>query len=184
MTSTQHFCNIVRQRSKENRQAIDLLSHSRLIGQVMSVLRQELDSMVRIIFLLNQSDLNERNHLINQTISGQKWKLRSNTQVTDRQMVDLADRLNGWTKSVYKFGCAFIHLSLFHDYTLNNPFENLQTNEINSIKMHLNNYHGFPLTKDLSMQSIARYLPMVFDKISSNLECYIGYLEEEKTEID
>lgn len=102
----------------------------------MSVLRQELDSMVRVIFLLSQT-LEERNHLMNQTLSGQKWKLRNNATVTDRQMVDLADTLNGWTKSVYKFGCAFIHLSAFHDNT-QDPFRNLEGDEINSIKTHLN----------------------------------------------
>jgi len=171
------FCSIVRQRSNENKQAVTLLSRSRLTGQVMSVLRQELDSMVRVIFLLNQT-IEERNHLINLTLNGQKWRLRSNAQVTDRQMVELADTLNGWTKSVYKFGCAFIHLSSFHDYAFNDPFLNLGTDEINDIKTHLNYYHDFSLTEVLTMNSISFFLPMVFDKIESNLECYIQSLEE------
>ena len=149
----------------------------------MSVLRQELNSMVRVIFLLSLS-LDERIHLINLTLSGQKWKLKSNAQVTDKQMVDLADSLNGWTKSVYKFGCAFIHLSLFHDYTFNDPFENLDLDEINSIKTHLHDYHGYPLTNNLTMNSVSFYLPMVFDKIESNLDYYIRNLEEQKTEIE
>ena len=183
MDNTEYFCKIVRQRSNENKQAIGLLSRTGLTGQVMSVLRQELDSMVRVIYLLRQS-LEERNHLINLSVSGRKWKLRSNAQVTDKQMVDLADTLNGWTKSVYKFGCAFIHLSSFHDYAFNDPFLNLETNEINSIKTHLNNYHGFSLTADLNMKSISAYLPMVFDKIESNLECYIKNLEEQRIDID
>lgn len=46
MDITEQFCKIVRQRSKENKQAIGLLSRTGLTGQVMSVLRQELDSMV------------------------------------------------------------------------------------------------------------------------------------------
>ncbi len=180
MENTEKFCNIVRQRSKENKQAIQLLSRTRLTGQVMSVLRQELDSMVRVIFLLSKS-IDERNHLINLTLSGQKWKLRNNANVTDKQMVELADTLNGWTNSVYKFGCSFIHLSSFHDYAFNDPFENLSLEEINSIKMHLNNYHGFPLTTELTMDSISSYLPRVFDKIEGNLECYIKNLEDRET---
>ena len=32
-------------------------------------------------------------------------------RVTDREMVDLANRLQGWTASVYEFGRGFIHLS-------------------------------------------------------------------------
>ncbi|NTW34125.1 MAG: hypothetical protein HGB12_16155 [Bacteroidetes bacterium] len=180
MDNTEQFCKIVRQRSKENKQAIGLLSRTGLTGQVMSVLRQELDSMVRVIFLLSQT-IDEREHLINLTLTGEKWKLRSKANVTDKQMVELADTLNGWTESVYKFGCAFIHLSLFHDYVFNDPFQNLGQDEIDSLKNHLNNYHGFPLTNDLTMQSISHYLPMVFDKIESNLECYVEHLEQRET---
>lgn len=95
-------------------------------------------------------------------------------------MVDLADTLNGWTKSFYKFGCAFIHLSSFHDYLDNDPFSNLDTIEIFDIKAHLNNYYGFPISMKLNMNTISRYVPMVFDKISSNLECYISDLEGSK----
>jgi len=183
MDNTEQFCKIVRQRSQENRQSVELLSRNGLTGQVMSVLRQELDSMVRLIFLLSIS-LDERNHLINLTLSGQKWKLRSNAQVTDKQMVELSETLNGWTKSVYKFGCAFIHLSSFHDYAFNDPFDNLESEEIDSIKSHLNYYHGFPLTGNLNMNTIKQYLPMVFEKISSKLEYYIRNLEEHKTTIE
>jgi hypothetical protein len=159
-----------------------LLSKAGLTGQVMSVLRQELDSMVRVIYLLGQP-IAERERLINLTLIGKKWKHRSNANVTDKCMVDLADSLNGWTASVYKFGCAFIHLSSFHDYTFNDPFENLEQDEIDSIKKHLNYYHGFPLTTTLTMQSISFYLPMVFDKIEENLECYLKYLEERLTTV-
>lgn len=168
MENIEHFCKIVRQRSKENKQAINLLSNNGLTGQVMSVLRQELDSMVRVIFLLNQT-VDEKNNLINLTLNGKKWKLRNNSNVTDRQMVELANTLNGWTKSVYKFGCAFIHLSSFHDYVFNDPFEDLEEDEVHSIKTHLNYYHHFPLATELTMQSIVSYLPMIFNKIEANL---------------
>ena len=99
-------------------------------------------------------------------------------------MVELADNLNGWTKSVYKFGCAFIHLSSFHDYLFSDPFSNLDDIEISLIKSHLNNYHDFPLATDLNMQSISFYLPMVFEKIKSDLECYIKNLEDQQVEVN
>ena len=180
MDNTEQFCRIVRQRSKENKTAIHVLSMTGLTGHVMSVLRQELDSMVRVMFLLNQT-LEERNHLINLTLTGKKWKLRSNANVTDKQMVDLADILNGWTESVYTFGCAFIHLSSFHDYLFNDPFENLEPDKIDSIRRHLNNYHYFPMKTELTLKSISFYLPMVFDKIEENLECYVKNLEDRQT---
>lgn len=176
MDNTEQFCRLVRERSIAHKKAIHLLSGNQLAGQMMSILRQELDSMVRVIFLLTL-DLGERNHLIQQTLSGQRWRLINNSIITDKQMVDLADRFNGWTQSVYKFGCAFIHLSSFHDYGSNDPFKTLLISESNSIKTHLNTYHGFSLSHDLTMENVARFLPMIFDKISDNLEWYIQTLE-------
>ncbi len=183
MENTEEFCQLVRQRTQENKKAIELLSENRLTGQVISILRQELDSMVRVIYLLSHP-IEERNHMINLTLTGQKWRLRNRGQVTDRLMVDLADSLNGWTNSVYKFGCAFIHLSDFHNYLINDPFKNLNSEETHSIKRHLNHYHGFPLETELTLQSTVEYLVPVFNKISSNLKCYISNLEkEEESEI-
>ena len=52
------FCDIVTQRSGEHSCAINILLQQQLYGQVISILRQELDSMVRVMFLLSISDLN------------------------------------------------------------------------------------------------------------------------------
>ena len=179
MTALEQFCSTVRARSSEHAKAVRILSKNGLFGQVISVLRQELDSMVRAIFLLNQSQ-DERNHLIEQMLNGQRWRLRNNSIVFDKTMVDLANNLQGWTQSVYKFGCAFIHLSSSHNYLSIDPFENIDESEINNIKRHLNQYHGFPLENTLSMASIAMILPMVFEKIKDNLEFYLKDLENQE----
>ena len=47
------FCRQVRKRSQENREALTLLHRNTLTGNIMSVLRQDLDSMVRRIYLLS-----------------------------------------------------------------------------------------------------------------------------------
>ena len=181
MTSTEQFCRILRERSAEHKSAGQLLFGNNLYGQIMSILRQELDSMVRTIFLLDK-DLATRQHFINQTLTNLKWtQPNSRTTITDRQMVDLANRLYGWTNSVYKLGCAFIHLSPMADYKNENPFLQLPSNEINDIKQHLHNYHGFPLTSDLNMATISPYLLRVLTKVSDNLECYIVKLENNNT---
>lgn len=73
------------------------LLQQQLYGQVISILRQELDSMVRVMFLLSISDLNLREHFINQTLEGIKWSYPNTKKVvTDKQMVDLADKFYGW----------------------------------------------------------------------------------------
>ncbi len=95
-------------------------------------------------------------------------------------MVDLADKLFGWANSVYKLGCAFIHLSPMADYKNANPFLQLSPFEVTDIKQHLNNYHGFPMVNDLNMETVSPYLLKVLDKVSSNLVYYITELENNK----
>ncbi|MES2874333.1 MAG: hypothetical protein V4708_11470 [Bacteroidota bacterium] len=179
MTPKEQFCRILRERSAEHLSAGRLIFANGLYGQVISILRQELDSMVRVIFLLNQ-DLSIRQHLIGQTLLNTKWTLpNSRTNVSDRNMVDLANKLYGWTNSVYKLGCAFIHLSPLADYRNKNPFRQLSSIEIKYIKQHLHEYHNFPLTDDLSIATVSPYLLKVLDKVSDNLECYIVDLESD-----
>lgn len=178
MTDREQFCRILRERSNEHKIAINLMLQNGLYGQVISILRQELDSMVRVIFLLNETDLSIRSHFIGQTLNNTKWTWpNSRTIVTDRHMVDLANTLFGWTQSVYKLGCAFIHLSPMNNYKNKNPFLQLTQDEIDDVKQHLNNYHEFPLTCDLTMLTITPYLQRMFTKVSDNLEYYINGLE-------
>ena len=177
MTETEKFRQILRERSKENLSAGQLLFSNKLYGQFISVLRQELDSLVRTVFLLCK-DIDVREHFIRQTLQNIKWtQPNSRNPITDRQMVDLANNLHGWTNSVYKLGCAFIHLSPLADYKNNNPFEQLSRDEINDIKLHLHHYHSFDLSEDLTMETIEPYLLKVLEKVSSNLEYYIEALE-------
>ena len=182
MTETERFCQILRERSNEHISAGNLLFANGHYGQLIAILRQELDSLVRTVFLLSK-DLATRQHFINQTLQNLKWtQPNSKTIVTDRQMVDLTDKLHGWTNSVYKLGCAFIHLSPMVDYKNHNPFQQLTQNEIDDIKQHLHNYHGFSLSKSLDMTTISPYLLKVLDKVSGNLGCYIDSLEDNRVE--
>jgi len=100
--------------------------------------------------------------------------------VTDRDMVELANTLRGWTRSVYKFGCAFIHLSNFHDYQARDPVKSLTKEEKVDLLKHMRAYHGGPATDDPSFDEVVRYLPQVFEKVHSNLGCYARDLEQNK----
>jgi hypothetical protein len=114
------FCRQVRARSAEHRRAMTAVQG--IPGQMVSILRQELDSLVRVVFLLSQADRQYRSQLIEDSVAGRRWHRRNSRQhVTDREMVQLTDTLHGWTKSVYAFGCAFIHLSSFHDHHVRDP---------------------------------------------------------------
>ena len=183
MTSIEQFCKILRERSAEHISAGKLLFESGYYGQVISILRQELDSLVRTVFLLSK-DLNTRQHFVNQTLQNIKWtQPNSRSVITDRQMVDLTDKLHGWTNSVYRLGCAFIHLTPMVDYKNTNPFQQLTQAEINDIKQHLHHYHGFSLLESLNMETVSPFLLKVLNKASGNLSCYIDDLESNKIDI-
>lgn len=175
------FCRQIRQRSEENGRAFAILFRNDIIGNSISILRQELDSMIRVIYLLSIDDIDYRDRLIASSVQGKKWTRKgSKAQVTDHDMVELASRLQGWTQSVYRFGCAFIHLSNFHDYQARDPMELLAKDEKADLLRHMRAYHGGPLTDAPSFDEIARYLPQVFEKVHSNLECYLKDLEQNK----
>lgn len=150
-----------------------------LPAQMVSILRQEVDSMVRVIFLLAQEDCAYRNELISVAVNGQRWMAPGFRQpVTERQMVDLADRLNGWTRSAYHYGCAFIHLSNAHDHGARDPFLSLPDVERGAILVHMRHDHQGPCQPSPTFRDLVAFLPVVFEKIASNLECYLKYLEK------
>lgn len=133
--------------------------------------------MVRVIYLLHLADQAERQRLIQATLHGERWKLPTRNgklrDVTDREMVDNAQ----WTQSVYKFWCAFVNFSDFHNHFAQNPFQKLPEAEREDILTHMRRYHGGPSCDDPEMSEIAEYLPRVFDKIADNLSSYLEQLE-------
>lgn len=178
MSNLTIFCRQVRSRSAEHASAVRLLFHANHLGQVVSILRQELDSMIRTIYLLSIHDRIERQRLIDASVNGGPWAVNGKkARITDKDMADRAGQFQGWTASVYKFGCAFIHLSAFHDYSDRDPFRSLPDSEKQEILQHMRSYHGGPVENDPSFSDIARYFPDIFDKVSSNLACYLKSLE-------
>ncbi len=180
----QQFIGLIRNRSNENSESLkDDFAKGR-IGKCMETLRTELDSFVRVMYLGRISDFDERERLIQQTLSGERWTVltRNNKwkQVTDKEMVEKASELTGYIQYVYKFGCGFIHLSDFHNYTNINPFDKLSDAEKTDVKNYLNQYHSFPLDIELTVENITNYIPNVFNKISSNLACYFDQLLNEE----
>lgn len=177
MSNLAIFLRQVRSRSLEHQRAMELLAGARLAGQMVSVLRQELDSMVRVIYLLAQSP-ERREILINASVRGEKWSQEaSRAKISDKEMVELAQALQGWTQSVYKFGCAFIHLSSLHDYNDRDPLSQLPAEERRNILGHCCYYHGGPAPGAERFEDLVPYLPRVLEKIAGNLECYLEALK-------
>ena len=98
----------------------------------VSILRMELDSLVRVIYLNHRCDGVRRAELLTRAITpGTKFG------VFDRDMVDFAEGLTGWARRVYDYSNAFIHLSSQHDYGARDPFQHLDHDERTAIASYL-----------------------------------------------
>lgn len=72
--NTEKFVNNISRRSAQNEEALKrLMPLQDTVSPAISILRQELESMVKVLFLLQTKDLEERRRLIGQTLSGEKW---------------------------------------------------------------------------------------------------------------
>ncbi len=168
MNELEIFCNLVKNRSNENSKAIQLLYQNRLYGICVGILRQELDSMVRVLFLLTCTQ-QLRLQFIKQTLNNEKWHIEKKN-ITDSSLVKNILKMHGWARNVYRFGCSFIHFSIFHYYTEQDPFLKLPRESINSIKNFMVQYQEFPKEKDINFSTMQPYLLKIFDKINKNLE--------------
>ena len=164
----------MRERSLANEQAMHQLSG--LPGHQVGILRQELDSMVRAIWLGHCSAA-ERQRLAEMFQQSGEFRQVSGGRITDVAMVALAGRLHGWTQRVYKFGCAFIHLSTAHDFQNRDPFLELSVSDRREIIEHISNYHFIRLPETFGFADLIPVLPQVFEKIRGNLECELSHLE-------
>lgn len=146
ISSLDRFCRQVRERSNENQQAFRILRAQNLWGAAPGLVRQELDSMIRVIYLLELEDLIERNRLIEDSITGRHWKRQTRngnwTRITDREMVDLALERHGWITQVYQYGCNLIHLSDWHDYQSNDPVDNISEADMRNLRLEIESFHG------------------------------------------
>lgn len=176
MSQMEVFVRQIKSRSAEHQRAVKALSSAQAHGQIVAILRQELDSMVRVIYLLSLP-IDRRLALVSASVEGERWRKESSKgAITDKEMVDLAQKLNGWTQSVYKFGCAFIHLSALHDYENRDPIGLLPATERSDLITHCRSYHGGPIQEAPTFRDFVPYLPDVLEKISSNLDWYLDEL--------
>lgn len=170
------FIELVKNRSEENKLSLSKLYENRLFGNCISILRQEIDTFMRIIYLGRLNSLGERERLIRLTFNDKKWNaLTENNKmkiITDKDMIDIASEVKGYVQYLYRFGCGFIHLSNYHNYKTDNPFDKLKLNEQIDIKFYLHQYHGYPIETNLTVESMEDLIPNIFDKISQNMLYY------------
>jgi hypothetical protein len=174
MPPLEDFVSMVRKRSEENRSAFVALDHTPQVQT--SLLRIELDSMIRVFHILSYSPT-ERVSAIEKFYSAQMFVNAKGKRITDAHMVDEAAKFEGWTRYVYDFACAFVHLSPLHLNDLDVDLSPYFDGEAAKVAYYLNHYHGFDETIPITIRNLRPYLSRIFDKIHGNTECYLEYLE-------
>ena len=157
------FCKIVKKRSEENMRSFKLLHKAGCYGNCVSILRQELDSYIRVIYLHMVKDDDLQKICIENTLNGKRWK------ITDAEMLKKVSEIDGWEQMVYKLGCSCIHLSNFHNYATENPFKALFKEDQEVIRNHVKWYHNIDVDLN-NFETIIPVLPLVMEKISENLQ--------------
>jgi hypothetical protein len=74
MSTLEEFCRQIRARSTEHRKAISLLYDNDLMAPLAAIIRQELDSIFRVIYLLTISNLEFHLDFIRSSVEGTPWK--------------------------------------------------------------------------------------------------------------
>ena len=174
------FCSTIRDRTKEHKEAFDTLMNNGNYGVAIGLLRQELDSLIHATYIscLGPKTV-EAKRLVNDFLIGNKWyhiTAKGKKQlITDKEMVELE---GGWVTMVYHFGCKLIHLSDYHSYSRNDPFQKMTADQIAEVIGYLEYYHGYPFS-DISMNKFVPYLPKIIQKIIDNCAYYVNDIEEQ-----
>lgn len=179
MDDIQKFLRQAKSRSSENMESFALLYANGKFGTCISILRMELDTLVRLVYLSFHCPPAEAVRLMTQSVNGEKWsRLNANgkiIKVTDKEMVDLATTI-GWERIIYDFGSKLIHLSDYHAYGTDDPVVKLPAATRNQMGQYLSHYHGWSGSQ-LTFSDIIRHLPDVMTKLTDNVKCHAEMLE-------
>jgi len=177
-TILDRFLRTVRSRSAENSTSLSLLLKKRQYGTAIGLLRQEIDTFVRLVYL-DALDDPEAARLIEALVKGKTWsRIKGGHQqrITDREMVELAQARYFWIEKAYQFGCKLIHLSDFHDYESVDPFTAISNSDKQTIIDFLRDYHGYR-GNDIDLPRFIELLSKVMKKIRSKVGEYCDALE-------
>jgi len=177
MNYVDSFVKQVKARCSENSEAFELLYDAQKYGVAIGLLRQELDTLIRLSYLLHEDTSKDVGFkLIDKSVNGKPWKRLNHNgkevRLLDRSMLELASHLGGWEQIVYSFGCKLIHLSGYHLYKKRDPFNDIKEKEKNEIISYLEKYHSYP-HGEINFTLLVPYLPKIWGKISSNNDSYL-----------
>ena len=172
----QQFFDAISQRSEEHQKAFDYAIKEKLYSQVGSIIRQELDSLIRLSYYecLSESD---RQKIIKKFFAGEKVFPNDTTLVNGVDSKGLLNKLPqlGWAKHIYKVGCEFVHLTQLHNWEQGEPQLNFTNAERQDIKTNVDWWQkeymktDFVLDINFGFKDLAAAAPGIFNKLRVNL---------------
>ncbi|MCL2499123.1 MAG: hypothetical protein FWE90_02180 [Defluviitaleaceae bacterium] len=170
MNMTKSFYEAIKKRSDENEKALQWLLNERIYSLVGSIIRMELDSLFRLCYFKVQSEPIKK-QLLQQFMKGQRWRGEKDL-ISDRTMVQYltGQLLLDWATPIYDIGCAFIHLSPYHDWGgVNEPTRNINIEIRRVIVEHIKVHHHVELEEGFTFEDLVSVASDVFGKIRGNL---------------
>ena len=170
---------MIEARSREHHEAMRVALDKGWLAIADSVLRMELDSMIRVIWLLRHPDTREQ--ILASCVAGQGFN-EGRKRISDTTLAEDAVKVNGWVQAVYHFGNTFVHLTNAHDYAVLDPFQAYERR--GEVIEFLNRYHpgkvpGGPVDDSSTLRDLDAYAPYVLEKITSRLDIYVRDLREQ-----
>jgi hypothetical protein len=175
----EEYIHIITHRLKENWKSFNILYKLKHYGNCISIMCQELDQIIRLLFLI-KSRSHEKILLINLAINSQKWYLIGGNNkkefITEDVLMKFTKSLSGWERSIYEFGFSFKSLTNNFNYLLKDPLLKMKKNEREKIFNYITEYHVKDLPIEFTLNDIIPVLPLIFEKLSENLRSYISQL--------
>lgn len=177
--TTSNFVNLLKERSSGNNLPLSSLLEQKLYAQAIAILRQDIDSLLRVSYLLTIGDRAERSALMEAVIRGEEWKTGKKI-IMDTDLATVVFHYNKWISEVFDFGNLFKNISDHHDFTTADPLAGLSSIQKTTMRYYLSTYHQFPYDMRMNFTNVFTYLPKVASKVSSNLKRNLFDLEHNK----
>jgi hypothetical protein len=176
ITEKEEYKKMVTHRLEENIKSFHLLFGMKHYGNCISIMCQELDQMIRILFLINSSS-NEKQQFMYSSINSHKWyitnKENKKVYITDEMLLKFAETLKDWDKSIYQFGFSFKNLTNNFNYGSRDPIKSMSKMDRDKLFCYITEYHQKEFKSDFTIEDFIPILPEIIEKISIYMKIYL-----------